>query len=357
MKSFVEYIVEANAEADRKHRAEALHVFNRVATKLKRLVDSKSTQHMELSKFNETRVHLHFDLGNFIGDSRYKGLRLLFTDRNRYYSGSYGKLSDATTIELAVMGMRYEPRPGRISTPEDADLPDFMKSGMIGSNAFLYTKDVSNYEQIVKAIKERRPEIRDVFVHEFVHHMDTFRYKDANYVNVPSYNDRLGYGKEYFNHPKELNAHTQEIITHIDEWYKSYYVSTVNMIKNNLVKKFNAAQNTDQCEDVMFLSSKLLRHHEMLVGYLSNKTVAIHDIRAKIPTTKQNFGKHLTRENKQKILVRLYQYYDEVLSKRFRLLKASLEKLPKQLNNDVAALYIKNRVPETYAGLRKLGMK
>lgn len=352
MKSFVEYIVEANPEADRKYRAEALHVFNRVVVKLKRFADSNSTEHMELHRL-DGRSYLFFDLGNFINDSRYRGLRLLFTSRNRYYSGSYGKLSDATTIELAVMSTRRRRDPQyKMKNTSFDDM-----NGWISSAAFLDHKDVSNYQKIVDDIKERRSEIRDVFVHEFVHHMDTFRYKKISYADEPTYNPSKGYGTEYFNHPKELNAHTQEIITNVDEWYKSYYVSTVNMLKNNLVKKFNGAKNNDQYEDAAFLASKLLRHLKYLDEMLDDKDVAIRAIRDKIPTAKSNFSKNLTGENTRKILARLYQYYDVVLSKRFRLLKATLEKLPKQLDNNTAALYIKQHVPDTYTGLRELGMK
>jgi hypothetical protein len=352
MKSFVEYITEANPVVDKQYRSEALHVFNRIIAKLENLVKAKSTQHMKIEQSTRSPV-LYFDLGEFLGDGRYKGVRLSFDSVNRNYGGAYGNEYGKIELVLAIMNMRKvrDPKYKMTNTSYDDH------NGWEYSPAFLNWEDSSNYEHLLDTIKRKKEEVRDVFVHEFIHHMDTFRYKKSAYKSEPSYNDRTGYGQEYFNHPKELNAHTQEMIMNIDEWYKTYYLSIATTLKSNFVKKFNSANNQDQYEDAMFLAHKFALNYDMFVQYISDKNFAIKEIREKIPRGKHIFGKHLTVDNKKKVLARLYQYYDEVLKKRFQLLKSTLDKLPKQLNNPEAAAYVKLHAPDAYKTLRKLGMK
>lgn len=352
MKSFVEYITEANPIVDKKYRAEALHVFNRMIAKLEKFVKANSTQHMNIEKFG-SYYSLHFDLGEFLGDSRYKGIKLIFDSVNRNYGGAYGNQYGRIELVLAVMGMRQQRDPKYKMTNTSYD--DL--NGFIYSSAFVPWPDPSNYEHLLETIKKKKENIKDIFVHEFVHHIDTFRYKDPKYKEAPSYNEKTGYGKEYFNHPKELNAHTQEMIMNIDEWYKTYYLSIVTTLKSKFVSKFNSASNHDQYEDAMFMAHKFQINYDMFVQYITDKNFAIKEIREKIPRAKHNFGKYLTLDNKKKVLARLYQYYDEVLRKRFQLLKSTLDKLPKQLNNPEAAAYIKLHAPDAYKTLRKLGMK
>jgi hypothetical protein len=353
MKSFREYIAEANPTVDKNRRNEALHVFNRMVSVLERLVKSKSTEFMRLRK-PDRQPELVIDLGKFISDKRYEGLDIIFTSVSRSYNGAYGTQDGKPTIELAMMYGRKFRRPDYVMTNTSFD----DMNGFTHTNAFvLNSKDPSNYEHLLSVLKERKTTVRDVFVHEFTHHLDTLRYKDQKYVDEPTYNEKLGYGKEYFNHPKELNAHTQEIILNIDEWFKTYYVSAVAMLKKNLVTKFNSAKNDDQFQDAVFLSVQLMNHHDMIDKYLTDKKYAITSIREKIPSAKTNFAKYLTQENSRKVLSRLYQYYDEVLSKRFALLKSNLEDLPPKLNNKEAMMYLKQYAPEPYKALKRLGMR
>lgn len=352
MKSFVEYIAEANPAVDKKYRSEALHVFNRIVVKLQNLVKAKSTQHMLIDS-SQHPASLYFDLGNFIGDSRYKGVKLTFESVNRNYGGGYNNQFGRIEIGLAIMTMRKERDPKYKMTNTSYD----EHNGWAYSPAFIPWEDPSNYEHLLNTINSKKEEVKDIFVHEFIHHMDTFRYKKSEYKSEPTYSDNTGYGKDYFNHPKELNAHTQEMIVNIDEWYKTYYLSIVTTLKSKFVNKFNSAKNHDQYEDAMFMANKFQINYNMFVQYITDKNFAIKEIKDKIPRGKHTFGKHLTLDNKKKVLVRLYQYYDDVLKKRFQLLKSTLDKLPKQLNNPEAAAYVKLHAPDVYKTLRKLGMK
>lgn len=352
MKSFREYITEANPSVDKQYRSEALRVFNKMIAKLESLVKAKSTKYMKIdTKFREPA--LYFDLGELLGDARYKNLNIIFDSVNREYGGAYGSRDGKNEILLAIMTMRKKRDPKYKMTNTSYD--DL--NGWEYSRSFFAWEDPSNYEEVLNTIKTKKETVKDVFVHEFVHHMDTFRYKDSKYIQEPSYNDRKGYGKDYFNHPKELNAHTQEMIMNIDEWYRTYYLSIVTTLKSKFVSKFNSAKNHDQYEDAMFMAHKFQINYDMFVQYIADKNFAIKEIRDKIPRAKHNFGKHLTLDNKKKVLSRLYQYYDDVLKKRFELLKSALDKLPKQLNNPEAAAYVKLHAPDAYKALRKLGMK
>lgn len=352
MKSFVEYIAEANPLVDKQYRQEALRVFNRIVAQLEKLVKTNSTKHMQIEA---SRIPImFFDLGDFLSDAKYKGVRIIFDSVNRNYGGAYGNQFGRVELALAIMNMRKQRDPKYKMTNTSYD----DNNGFLYSSAFMPWVDISNYEEVLNTIKRKKEQVKDVFVHEFIHHMDTFRYKTSEYKSEPTYSDRTGYGKDYFNHPKELNAHTQEMIMNIDEWYRTYYLSIVTTLKKDFVKKFNAASNTDQYEDVSFLAYKFVLNYNMFVQYVTDKHFAIKEIRSKIPSSKSQFGKFLTIDNKKKILARLYQYYDEVLKKRFELLQASLEKLPKQLKNKEAALYIKqNQELDVYRTLRKMGMK
>ena len=351
MKSFVEYVVEASPVVDKNYRSEALHVFNRIIAKLENLVKAKSTQYMHIE--NPTRTpSLYFDLGEFLGDAQYKGIRLIFEDVNRNYGGGYGNQYGRIEIALAVMSMRKSRNPKYKMTNTSYD----DHNGWEYTSAFFGWEDPSNYEHLLDTIKKKKESVKDIFVHEFIHHMDAFRYKNDTYKSEPTHTGG-DYGKDYFNHPKELNAHTQEMIMNIDEWYRTYYLSIVTTLKSKFVAKFNSASNQDQYEDAMFMAHKFQINYDMFVQYITDKNFAIKEIREKIPRAKHNFGKHLTIDNKKRVLARLYQYYDEVLKKRFELLKSVLDKLPKQLNNSEAAEYIKLHSSDVYKTLRKLGMK
>lgn len=352
MKSFAEYIIESDPLVDKQYRSEALRVFNRIIAKLESLVKANSTKHMEIELATRPPA-LFFDLGEFLGDNRYKGLRLTFDGVNRKYGGAYGNAWGRIDIILAIMNSRRARDPKYKMTNTHVD--DY--NGIIFSDPFLTYKDVSNYEHLLSTIKSKKESVKDIFVHEFVHHMDALRYKDSDYKAEPSYNDSTGFGKDYFNHPKELNAHTQEMLMNIDEWYRTYYLSIVTTLKSKFVNKFNSAKNHDQYEDAMFMSHKFQINYDMFVQYITDKQFAIKEIKEKIPSNKHTFGKHLTLDNKKKVLARLYQYYDEVLKKRFEVLKSALDKLPKQLNNPEAAEYVKLHAPDAYKTLRKLGMK
>lgn len=351
MKSFVEYITEANPVVDKQYRSEALRVFNRMIAALERLVKSNSIEHMEVERTKDPA--LTFNLGKFIADDKYKNVSMMFTSSTRDRGGSYGKLSGQIFIELAIMSSRKTRDPSFKTTGTSYD----DHNGWIYSDAFRRFKDASNYEHLLTVIKQRKEAVRDIFAHEFVHHMDALRYKDPAYADVASYDNKTGYGKEYFNHPKELNAHTQEMIMDIDEWYKTYYLSIVTTLKNQFVGKFNTAKNHDQYEDALFMAHKFQINYNMFVQYITDKQFAIKEIKEKISSSKKNFFSHLTSDSKKKVLARLYQYYDEVLKKRFELLKSTLDKLPKQLNNPDAAAHVKLHAPDAYKTLRKLGMK
>lgn len=352
MKSFREYLTEANPNVDKQYRDEALRVFNRMVAAFEKLVRAKSTDHMEIEK-NGSYTELAVNVGKLLNDRQYSGLYVIFSNATRDYNGAYGNDFSKAVIYLAIMSGRKtrDPSYKLTNTPSD----DY--NGWIYSGAFLPTKDVSNYEHLLQTIKTKKEHVKDIFVHEFIHHADTFRYKDRKYVTVASYDRQTGYGKEYFNHPKEVNAHTQEMIQNIDEWFKAYYLSAVHTLKATLGKKFNSASNHDQFEDAYFFAEKLVRHYDTINEYLTDKKGAIKSIRDKIPSGKQNFAKHLTQDNTKKVLVRLYQYYDEVLSKRFRLLKTTLENVASKLNNQEASLYIKQEDVKVYNALRKMGMR
>ena len=354
MKTFREYITEANPIVDKNRRSEALHVFNRILVTLEKLVKSKSTDHMYFDMNPNGRTFdLKIDVGDFINDSRYKGLKLLFTSVTKAYGGTYGMHKGKPTIELAIMSGRRVRDPNYKMTNTSYD--DL--NGWIYSDPFVKIKDPSNYEHLLATAKTKREQFKDIFVHEFIHYTDTFLYKDKAYVDKGTYDDKTGYGEKYFNHPKELNAHTQEMIQNIDEWMKAYYVSAVATLRSTFVKKFNEAKTADQYEDVSFLAYKFSNYYNVIDEYLSNKQKAIANIRDKIPSSKTNFAKNLTQDSTRKVLVRLYQYYDDVLSKRFKTLKATLDSLPKQLNNKEAALYIKQHDLDAYKTLKRLGMK
>lgn len=334
MKTFQEYIAEANPVVDKNRRDEALRTFNKMVSALEKLVKSKSTEHMLLDKVGYT-TNIAFNLGKFIGDSKYNNLKMLFTPVSKNHGGSYGKILNGPTIELAILTGRSVKNPDGEMLFLDPILPKI---------------DPSNYEQLLKIIKSKKDSIRDIFVHEFIHHTDTLIYKDSNYIDQPSFNAKTGYGKEYYNHPKELNAHTQEMILNMDLWFKEYYVTTVNALKTRMVIEFNQANDEYGYENALFVAAKIVRHHDMIIEYLSDNRKGIESVLEKIPTTKKTFMKNLSDDNRKKVLSRLYQYYSETLTKRFNVLKQSLI-LVKKLNNKNAIAYIQKEVPDLYKSL------
>jgi hypothetical protein len=327
MKSFEQYISEANPVVDQKARSLAARVYNRMISRLRECL-AKGTIGTSFV-FYTANDNVGFNLGRLLREPDYFDITIWFGPMTNKFGGYFSQRDDMDIIHLAKL------------------FPTSAKK--IKPN-----RDMKNCEIILDAVDKLQHDVRDVFVHEFIHHLDDTRYKSNSY-RVKGTLDLSG--GTYYNEPKELNAHTQEMIANMDLWFKDYYVSTVNALKTRMVVEFNQAKDEEGYENALFIAGKIVRHYALIVEYLDDTRKGMESIIEKIPGSKRDFMKHLTSENRKKVLARLYQYYTETLNKRFKVLKESLLSVVKRLNNKNAIAYIQKEVPDTYKSLVQMGLK
>ncbi|CAB4141225.1 hypothetical protein UFOVP410_64 [uncultured Caudovirales phage] len=341
MKKFSQYIAEANPQVDQQYRQIALRVYNKIISKLKALASDKKASTNYISSVGSGFIG--FDLYKLLdGESSLWNLQLDFIKEFPRWSGAFtaGNNINPSKIQIAIL------------TSEFAD-------------KIIPKADSKNYKILFDAILKQQQTVKNIFVHEFIHFLDSKRYQS----------DRFAYrgtvqlsGAEYFNDPKELNAHTQEMISDIDNWFKSYYVSSVSALKTRIVKDFNsfkysgeidvkAIEKSRVFDDAWFSLDKIVSNYNMIVRYLDDRAFAMQSILEKLPGSKKSFMNNLTKENRKKVLVRLYQYYDEILKKRMLLLKDSLESLVKRLNNSDAIEVLKKFDTKLFNSLKDMGLK
>lgn len=327
MKSFVEYIVEANPVVDQKARSLAMRVYNRMIARLKDCVKKGNIGHS--FAFYTADNNLGFNLGRLIRDPDYFDINLWFGPLTSKFGGYFSQRGDIDIIHLAQVPINLAKK--------------------IKPN-----QDIENCNIILDTVAQFTQQVKDVFVHEFIHYLDDKRIKSNSY-RLQGTMDLSG--GEYYNEPKELNAHTQEMIANLDLWFKEYYVSTVNSLKTRMVIEFNQAKDEEGFENALFIAAKIVRHYDMLIEYLTDNRKGMESILEKLPASKKTFMKNLSSNNRNKVLARLYQYYSETLSKRFKMLKQSLLSTVKRLTNKDALEYIKTETPDLYKSLINMSVK
>jgi hypothetical protein len=335
MKTFSQYIVEANPDVDKQHRSMAEKAYNKFVAKIKALASDKNSnityQNFIVPKSDTGRATIGVNLGRIIGDNTVWNLDIRFTSLSNVFGGIFTPAhnSNPAVIEIARLD------PSLIKKIKPTPHPE-------------------NYKIIWKSIASYGEMIKDVFVHEFIHFLDSKRYRSSRFAYRGT--SQL-LGADYFNDPKELNAHTQEMISNVDFWFKNYYVSSINAIKTKLIKDFNNYKSGNKFDDAEFVLHKIVSNYDVVVKYLNDNKYAMDSLMEKLPSSKTAFMKNLTSENKKKVLARLYQYYDANLKKRFSLLKSSLESVLKNLNNPDAMEALKTNNIELYNSIKAIKVK
>ena len=326
MKSFAEYITEANPVVDKQSRSMAMRLYNRMIAAMEKCVKNGSTGTSH-SMYTTTQS-LGFNLGRLLREIDLFDLEIQFIERSGSFLGTFITRHELSQIQLA-----------HIPTPI--------------INRLVQKQDVNNYRLILHVIKDNQ-KVRDTFVHEFVHYLDSKRAK-SNLVFVKG-TAHLS-GAAYYNTPVELNAHTQEMLANIEQWIKTYYIGIVGTIRKTFVSKFNAAKSDSEIEDAVYVAMKATSHYDMVLKYLNNKQFAMEYLLEKIPYDKTVFMKHLTPENRKRVLSRLYQFYDAVLKQKFHLAKLGLENVVKHLHNENVLAVLKTNHSDIYVSLKKMGLK
>ena len=143
---------------------------------------------------------------------------------------------------------------------------------------FLFLKDQDdltdqrNVNQIIDVLRGQK----EVFIHEFIHVMDSVR--TTNFFGRPTYGDDAS-EEDYFNHPSELNAYYQEgINTYIDK-----------------IKNFN----------------NMGRGHYFTIRYEQGFEETFENFLS--TALDKTFWNNLTDDNKRRIRKRFYNFYTETM--------------------------------------------
>lgn len=330
MKGFVEYLSEASPLLDKKYRDVAESLYRKLYQSIKRNLDSKNESTMILwNYYGEILVGVN--LGKAVGNNKYSDVSVYFSFPRKDAMGNYHIAEKS--IVLAILD------------PKQKD-------------EFFPYVNYNNWKLILQAMDGKgwasATQVRDIFVHELVHHFDYTRASEINKMKYVSYSD----GKsEYFNHPAELNAHTQELIHNIDMWFRQYNADIIKTYRNDFIKMYNSAKGKSKVEDAAYYAGKLLTQYERALGYVKNTKESMDTVLSMIPDGKWEYMTRLTPENKKKVYSRLYQYYDEVLRKRFETMLRLFSEIVKRLNNKKVAKELESNTPLIFRDLQKLGLK
>ena len=338
MKSFAEYIVEANPVVDKQYRSEALRVFDAVVSSIKKLASSNSSQHMKMVWYNSRYAKyfkLSVNVGQLINDKQYKNLTLEFGNYDYVARGHYDAENDK--IYLGVMQGR------KIKGQKEPQYPTFTDK-----------PDAINYKTILQTVKEKESWIKTVFLHEFIHYLDKHRQKNPDYSDIKSgQNNPSG----YFNTPSEYNAHTQDALQSIDDLIDTQLNDIKKLFKPKNIFVLNSAKTKAEISSASEVVIKLVEFYNQTETLLTDKNFAITFMQKHIKALKQNFIGMLTPENKKKFLVRLYQYYDSILKDRLNGVQSDLKKLSFSITNDTLLNDLKKNSPKIFKALRRIGIQ
>lgn len=256
MKSFRQHLIEANPMRDAQYRGEAANVWARLLRSLQNNFDNIAKIVSNYSTNRDPRVVIN-DLGDAIGDAKYKRLRIIF-----YGSGSQGKLRgqfgfDPLYKNIPVIGI-FGIDPGSM-------------------------KDKDTF---LDALNQFRAKYSSTFTHEFIHYSDWKRLGDDKWTEgIRDLDDPYGMtAQTYYNNPIEYNAHFQQGLANLEQ----------------------------DVGDILFYGPKTTEQTKLKVaierGFSEFEIVARSYFSGA-------FVDQLTPVNRKKYLARLYQFWEKEIKK------------------------------------------
>jgi hypothetical protein len=295
-------IKEADPKTDAKYRREAEQIWNKMFRKLKIVLQNPSLASALIRKELLDPKHpqigyaYYFSLGLLLGDSKLTNIQL-----------------GIAPIGAANAGAWY--RPGH---------------GVANEEIVLFSLDPKNFSGSIKSdakkilqdpmFKETAPYHAANFVHEFIHYLDSKRYKTKDY-NLQGTQQKAEIDlKAYFNDPKEFNAHTQDFISLFDKFYREHYFY--------IARQFETGKR-DGSKDNDLLEKTIDRVR------LMQQPTGFYELWNHLLQAKTDFEKCLTDINRKKLRQRIYQYHQEILKPQLSKVEKSLMKTYKKLSGTV----------------------
>lgn len=332
MLSFKEYLSEANPIEDKKARDEAKIIWNRIVAKIKK--DSKSSSPYKLKVFTNA---LGLDVGGFLKDPKLFGLGLYFAPHTQKYKAVFIPGWDMEhQIALAFM------------TPElpiiTMNIPKQMQM---------------NFLLLDKLIDKNKTSMQQTFMHEFIHYKDFLRTKNKDYWKLGTLAKAGDNLVDYYNDPREVNAHYQEFVGELDLWLKKFRMQKIKKLESG-VSQFNRAKTDKQIEDALYLIHSMVGLHSVLNDYTKSPREYINKFENEQASKDAiSFMKNLNADNRKKVLSRLYQHYDKVHKKEIEKYIKYIKSIAKKLKNDKVMEFIKTEYKKTnnYDELVDLGIR
>ena len=263
MKSFGEFIIEADALRDKKVRLEASRVWNQLLRILKS--NPQYLNKVPPSKDYEYAPQLIIS-GQTLQTNQYDDfvLSLIFTQKKYGYGGLFIDYRSTKVVRLIISE------------------PISIKADSQDLSSARYTISAPDFFRVIK-----RYEV--VFVHEFVHYLDSKRVGGLDKVKRGGSwsGDKFQSDQDYFNSPHEFNAYFQNTAKEID--------NRIKMVAQDIQKllKLNVSLQSLQRE----LEARIPSDAKNFLKYLPIRF---------------DYEKKLNQVYQRKFLNRLYDYYQKI---------------------------------------------
>jgi len=292
-------IKEADPKTDAKYRKEAERVWNLASRRLKSILQNPSSANRIIRKdlidpkYPQMGSAYFFSLGLFVNDSKLMNVQLGIAPIGAANAGAWFRPGHGTANDEIVL-FALDPK-------------NF--SGSIKSDASKILQD--------PMFKETAPYHAANFVHEFIHYLDSKRYKTKDY-NLQGTQQKAEIDlKAYFNDPKEFNAHTQDFISLFDKFYHEHYFY--------IARQFETGKR-DGSKDIDLLEKTIDRVR------LMQQPTGFHELWDHLIQAKTDFEKNLNDTNRKKLRQRIYQYHQEILKPQLAKVEKSLMKTYRKLS-------------------------